>query len=181
MTAFENMLNKSPVPCGSGNAVCCCPKNTSQLLLLCSQLTAAEQAAKDEEPAMDLSATFRNSMRLSMTGANTPVHAPFYQIHADLQCVNTAPADAECCAKHHAHVGVQLPEQCLSMLNTPVFTLPSARHGQLQSSVRSVLYSTCTPQQGTATCNFDSRKFCQSWRPCVCSGVLCSYLCVQSL
>ena len=55
------MLNQ----CTSINAV----KLTSHLLLLCSQLSAAEQEAKNEEPAMDLSATFRNSMRHSMNGA----------------------------------------------------------------------------------------------------------------
>lgn len=43
------------------------------LPVICSQSTAAQEQGRDDEPAMDLSATFRQSLRLNMPGA-TPLN-----------------------------------------------------------------------------------------------------------
>lgn len=43
----------------------------TSVLFLRSQLTAAQEEAKNEEPAMDLSATFRQSMRLNTIGTTS--------------------------------------------------------------------------------------------------------------
>lgn len=45
------------------------------LLLLCSTMTAAAAAEALEEPAMDLSATFRQSMRFNVQGECLLPHA----------------------------------------------------------------------------------------------------------
>lgn len=61
------------------------------MLLLRSPLTAAEEQAKNEEPAMDLSATFRSSLRLSVTGVTyfsmhpSIKHMPLVPLHRLLQ------------------------------------------------------------------------------------------------
>ena len=76
--------------------------------LLCSQLTAAQEAAKNEEPALDLSATFRESLRLSMTGA-ARLSCPLCQMYAVWHCYDS------CSAAHHVHDCTQLPRHCLPM------------------------------------------------------------------